>query len=818
MASRLSKSLWQSFTLLLTCLFLQYTLAAGTAHAWNEQTHQRLVEWAYQIIKLTEYEASGAPKLASLTGVTTVSPATPPFACSGQCATQWATFIAKVRTAREQLARMPFGPASKNPAQHDGNITCAPSLTAVALGNYPAPLDGHTPKPGDTNAESCDTQMPTRYEEGGLFDDPQLRAMPNRFLGANLGFLAQAGDARTDDWDPFIDGSAAIVSGLGWLVTLGLATDTNSADFLYDTAQLVKPGATAVGLGFALLLAIVIAAIVAGAQGDNVIDAAFDTVNFVANFDKELFSIVPIEAVSTERTDFVGLGHHINVQPKVTSGVYSIYDWPANQYDDNQGLYYAQAFYNLGGPTNATLFQDSFDHYLIDVSGLGMFIQPSDSYGVSNYQIFDPDDGQAASVGRGFHGGTAYWIQNELPQLTFTPVDNLGYRGWRLFRDNSCKTADALHWPLHALGDAAVPMHVIASTGSGHRPFEEGIERIIGQWEAIRNLSPIESSADDDSEYGVPVDLTARTAAFQKQYDQARSILVRAFAWSQEIQSYQATHPKDIPVRALITHVAQQTLGALQSQAKTLRCDRNACHTTSGTDPNCVPMFKQPCPRVTEIECTGRCYGFNDDVTIAPPVTWDKTPDPTDDPTPCHLSGINPAPHPECSIEARVAEQLSTQTYAGINFPAVLAPSLSDIFASSDDFAWGFYANHVSDHRLFAEIGTAAELAFIVHLAESVGQPTTSDCYCSADMTYCAATSSCVDTSRDRNNCGSCGHVCAPTLECNAGACTASCVGSWQVCNGVCVDTHFESAHCGACGNACPSSAFCNLGGCVTLY
>lgn len=90
-------------------------------------------------------------------------------------------------------------------------------------------------------------------------------------------------------------------------------------------------------------------------------------------------------------------------------------------------------------------------------------------------------------------------------------------------------------------------------------------------------------------------------------------------------------------------------------------------------------------------------------------------------------------------------------------------------------------------------------------------------CGC-ASGTACPTSSgsgyTCLDTSSDPENCGTCGHHCVTGATCTAGAC--ACPMGQTVCGSGCVDTRWNSANCGACGMACPTGQYCNFGSCAT--
>lgn len=807
----------RSLSLVIAMAFMHLVLTPRQAHAWNEGTHQKIVDWAYQIIKLTEHQRRFGNPASVLPLPNRIVLDARPAWCTGTCPVQWNAFMVKLTGARPRLASIPFGPSLKNPEEHPGDITCAPVQTSQPLGDLAlGALDGSTPKSGHTNAESC--ARLTKYEEGGLFDDTSLRDMGgNRFLGTNLGFIAQAADARIGDWEVYVDVTAAVASGIGWLLTLGQTTNSGLEDSIRTLNNVAKIGA----VGWAIAFLALVSAIVAGLHGDDPFEQAQETTDFILNFEQELFTYLGIDEMFSTPTDTVGLGHFINVQPQVAT---NDGPWPSNQFDNHQGLYYDEAYYNVGTAAAPRLFQDSYDHYLVDIAtGLGAAIQPRRSYGVENYQITSPDDGHAASRPRPHSASDGYWLTTEMHGIAFTPIDNLGYKGWVKFRDDTCKTADALHWPLHALGDAAAPAHVIGATGQGHRPFEDGIDYLATVWERVRNLSPDEFSTAKAAEYGGSA--AARDAAFQLQLDQARAVLEAAFRYSQLIQTYQASHPGDIPIRDLITRVAENTLQTLQASPK-LRCDPQACKWQVTPDPNCMPTPQVPqCPTTMAIDCTGpgECTGFYDDVLPSNPTHVLKTANPTDDTTPCWSSGPNPNNLAKCRIEHIVGYQLSRKTYAGVDYPAVLAPGLSDTFDPAKNLANSFFKNRVKDFRPFAENAVAATLAFLVHAADVVpspGSPPTwppASCRCSSTMSFCSGANSCVDLQTDRNNCGTCGRVCGHSAKCVAGSCSVPCTSPWLMCGTQCVDPRSDENNCGLCNIRCTSPAFCHNGSCVVL-
>ena len=169
---------------------------------------------------------------------------------------------------------------------------------------------------------------------------------------------------------------------------------------------------------------------------------------------------------------------------------------------------------------------------VFDISGLS--VNYDDSNGVHQYQVTGADDGMPNTNLR----NRSQWQYTTIAHIAFEPVDNLAYYGWRSFRDGVEHPVSSLAWPLHALGDATVPMHVTATSAWGHRPFEDAQERL---WPQI-------SKAD------VPL-------VGQEQW--VRATLMKAFEWWHFITQWRKVHTghdTDTPVREMVTELAKRTL------------------------------------------------------------------------------------------------------------------------------------------------------------------------------------------------------------------------------------------------------------------
>ncbi|MCB9640341.1 MAG: hypothetical protein H6727_15705, partial [Myxococcales bacterium] len=86
-------------------------------------------------------------------------------------------------------------------------------------------------------------------------------------------------------------------------------------------------------------------------------------------------------------------------------------------------------------------------------------------------------------------------------------------------------------------------------------------------------------------------------------------------------------------------------------------------------------------------------------------------------------------------------------------------------------------------------------------------------CVCAPGLLLCNGV--CLNAHKDRNNCGSCGKVCASTETCTNGTCVGPCTNGEISCNGQCVNVQTDTSNCGACGNRCPSGLICASGSCL---
>jgi hypothetical protein len=86
-------------------------------------------------------------------------------------------------------------------------------------------------------------------------------------------------------------------------------------------------------------------------------------------------------------------------------------------------------------------------------------------------------------------------------------------------------------------------------------------------------------------------------------------------------------------------------------------------------------------------------------------------------------------------------------------------------------------------------------------------------CGCPKGQTACNG--ECVNTANDVANCGACGTTCPMPQVCSMGMCSGSCAAGLTNCNRDCVDLSSDDKNCGMCGAACASGTHCQGGSCV---
>jgi hypothetical protein len=214
--------------------------------------------------------------------------------------------------------------------------------------------------------------------------------------------------------------------------------------------------------------------------------------------------------------DYVGVWHFIDMNPDAS-----------NEYDARQGKLFDEA-----GVPGAPM--DPLELVLMaffDTSGLS--VNYDKSAGVANYTADTADDGVARTIRR----DKAKWQFTTVAHVPFEPVNNLAYFGWTRFRDEQIHPVRMLAWPLHAIGDAIVPMHVTGTSAWGHRPFEDSQDTI---WDSVWNF---------------------KIGQRETQRPAVERVMRRAFEWWKVIEAWRAARggTKDIPIRQIIVDLAAHT-------------------------------------------------------------------------------------------------------------------------------------------------------------------------------------------------------------------------------------------------------------------
>lgn len=266
-------------------------------------------------------------------------------------------------------------------------------------------------------------------------------------------------------------------------------------------------------------------------------DAAKDEVHDgIATVDA-LVPGIPLGDLDFLREITSGVCHHIDAKGDVLAPGWSTVS--KSHYDDISGLYGATPGpYGVPGQTEELA--------LLVTRSLGVSVDYDHSDGPKNYEVTDGNDFHPNSVARRRQD----WEYLTWPDVPMPPLDNLAWYGWDKFKgsvaqhraDNSQPIQMRyIGWVLHGLGDSTVPMHVTGTFAWGHRPYEDAEaelgRQLLGDYQA-----EVQPAAGD-----------------------AETVLQAALAYRKQILAWRAAHPdhaRDVPVRDLVTDLAQKTLAA----------------------------------------------------------------------------------------------------------------------------------------------------------------------------------------------------------------------------------------------------------------
>ncbi len=325
--------------------------------------------------------------------------------------------------------------------------------------------------------------------------------------GQTLGYWAAAPDKEVSDWvlrSTTLDvlQNPVVISGIGAGVSVSVSVACALACGLFPIACAACPFA-AVG------------------AGGLVID-----------------EITSIDADSLESEDYVGFGHFIDMKST-----------PAHQtfFDEKPGKFMERA-----GPAGVPDPTELLVTMIFDLAGV--HINHHGSLGPKNYEIVL---GSSGGMGSDFHRNTTArgameWESPKVPHLQLTPVDNLGMFGYLGAKAGKGTPREAMRlgWPLHAIGDASVPMHAVGASGYGHRPYEDSVEMVYDKLVGSANL-------------GASLDTVGE-------------VMVRALVWRNFIQNWRSTHAStEVPVRDLVTAVAATTLQKANAQPAVFKADKS---------------------------------------------------------------------------------------------------------------------------------------------------------------------------------------------------------------------------------------------------
>jgi hypothetical protein len=152
---------------------------------------------------------------------------------------------------------------------------------------------------------------------------------------------------------------------------------------------------------------------------------------------------------------YIGFWHLMNVRDDPTL---------MNAYNDDPGMYLPDA-----GPQKIPGTIDSA--LVIGSQLLNVRLVAESSRGAARYWIRESDDSDGGNPER-----TNFdWRREPFGTTEFSPLDNLALAGYARLHANDPVTR--LGWPLHAIGDATVPMHVVATASWGHSSYEAWVEQ-----------------------------------------------------------------------------------------------------------------------------------------------------------------------------------------------------------------------------------------------------------------------------------------------------------------------------------------------------
>jgi hypothetical protein len=477
-------------------------LCAGEAFAYGRPGHLDITDTAWHIMRASGSTVSSPPTGGATVNMRTAgqgfwlgsAPTSPDLRTPGPCANntglcgqtvsqaQWDVFLADIETARLVLNHFQSNVPS--------NATCLSSGTAsetTLLRNFG---DAVTATHYEVETTTCSKVSP--YTPPGIFGRLGSSSFPNvripedgpRTQGRVLGWHSKH---RDDDLDE---------------TTINVVPDfTLTTTALQAGSEVYETVLGAVFVPF-------VCAYYAIRGMDDCENAARKLADESNVFDV-LKAILPgFDLPQSEM--YVGFWHFVNARDKSKL---------SNFWDDRQGLYYPEA-----GPEGVP---GAVDQAITIATQLALTrLNYDESEGAKRYQIWPGVGSHQASDPRDW----VDWEGDPIGTQQFWPLDNLAMYGeQRLWSDG--QKVRFLGWPLHAIGDATVPHHVVGTTGYGHVPYEDYVDAHIAE---------------------LLYRTTESNTTLRNQYSQAHRVLQIAFRW----REYLKTHG----TQDFITDLAIETL------------------------------------------------------------------------------------------------------------------------------------------------------------------------------------------------------------------------------------------------------------------
>ncbi len=490
-------------------------LPQSVAHAYGHFTHQSVVNEAWHVMR-----AGVAPNLVSQIDWEGSAPAdAAPLDTVGDCAlpasdsknlcgrtvtqAEWNAFIATIKTNRQRLNKLRHEIPLVNDSQSCGGLAFSYGFDGT-VGRFGVPISQNHLNTDDGSCATHSSGTPpgifSTLTPGGFLPDDWEKTQ-----GLVFGWHAEHRD--DDHGDTWVDMMPILVGQI-----------LNEAGKVWETVV-------------AVILAPFVCAytwITGGSDCGSKTRKLADQTNPA----DVLKGILPGWKNKDASDEGVGFWHFINVQPGTS-----------NWYDDTQGLFYEEA-----GPA----FEPSGIDQSIMLAGDLLFLNldASESAGCSRYEITEDE----TSFSRPSDDRANWsWQSETIGHTQYSPLDNFALYGHMRLQSQISDGKfgiSGMGWPLHAIGDATVPMHVVGTSGWGHRPWEDFVN---DTW------APLMFEKCSIHEPGSCTGGKPNNALKLDQLKQAKRVLQRGFRWYEFLLG----HPD---VRDFITAIAGETFGMVAGE------------------------------------------------------------------------------------------------------------------------------------------------------------------------------------------------------------------------------------------------------------